>query len=44
MKENFDYDVEDINLVKEFFLRFTPKGGDRLDNIKLFKVEEIEIA
>ena len=44
MKENFDYDIEDINLVKEFFLRFTPNGGDRIDNIKLFKVEEIEIA
>lgn len=41
MKEHFDYKVEDINLVKEFFLRFTPHGCDGIEWIKFFKVEEI---
>ena len=41
MEENFDYKVEDINLVKEFFLRFTPHGCDGIEWVKFFKVEEI---
>ncbi len=41
MEENFNYKVEDINLVKEFFLRFTPRGCDGIEYIKIFKVEEI---
>lgn len=41
MKECFDYDVEDINLVKEFYLRFTPHGCDGISYVKFFKVEEI---
>ena len=41
MEEHFDYKVEDINLVKEFFLRFTPYGCDGIEWIKFFKVEEI---
>lgn len=41
MKENFDYNVEDINLFKEFALRFITKGCDRIEYIKFFKVEEI---
>ena len=41
MEENFNYKVEDINLVKEFFLRFTPHGCDGIEYIKIFKVEEI---
>lgn len=41
MKENFNYNVEDINLVKEFFLRFTPHGCDGIESVKFFKVEEI---
>ena len=41
MDVNFDYKVEDINLVKEFFLRFTPNGCDGIEWIKFFKVEEI---
>ena len=41
MEEHFDYKVEDINLVKEFFLRFTPHGCDGIECIKFFKVEEI---
>ena len=42
MDVNFDYKVEDVNLVKEFFLRFTPNGCDGIEWIKFFKVEEIE--
>ena len=41
MEEHFDYKVEDINLVKEFFLRFTPHGCDGIEWVKFFKVEEI---
>ena len=41
MNENFGYKVEDVNLIKEFFLRFTPNGCDGIDWIKIFKVEEI---
>ena len=43
MMTKFDYEVNDIELFKEFFLRFVG-NGDRLDDIKLFKVEEIEIT
>ena len=46
MNENFGWkinDCMDTNLVKEFFLRFTPNGADHISNIKIFKVEEIEI-
>ena len=42
MEENFGYKVEDVNLVKEFFLRFTPNGCDGIEWIKFFKIEEIE--
>ena len=42
MEENFGYKVEDVNLVKEFFLRFTPNSCDGIEWIKFFKVEEIE--
>jgi len=41
MKENFNYTVEDINLIKEFYIRFTPRGCDGIRYIKIFKVEEI---
>ena len=41
MNEHFNYKVEDINLVKEFFLRFTPHGCDGIEWIKFFKVEEL---
>ena len=41
IEKNFDYKIEDINLFKEFYLRFTPNGADRIEGIKLFKVEEI---
>ena len=41
MKNNFGYNVEDINLVKEFCLRFIPNGCDGIESIKFFKVEEI---
>ena len=41
MKENFNYKVEDVNLVKEFYFRFTPNGADSIDYVKFFKVEEI---
>ena len=41
MKEYFDYKVEDINLIKEFYNRFTPHGCDGIEYIKFFKVEEI---
>ena len=41
MDEYFGYKVEDINLVKEFFLRFTPHGCDGIEWVKFFKVEEI---
>ena len=41
MEENFGYKIEDMNLFKEFFLRFTPHGCDGIEWIKFFKVEEI---
>ena len=41
MEEHFDYKVDDINLIKEFFLRFTPHGCDGIEWVKFFKVEEI---
>lgn len=41
MKEYFNYNIEDANLVKEFYLRFTPNGCDGIECIKFFKVEEI---
>lgn len=41
MREYFNYDAEDINLVKEFYFRFTPHGCDGIEWIKFFKVEEI---
>lgn len=46
MNDNFGWkinDAMDINLIKEFFLRFTPHGTDHISNIKVFKVEEIEL-
>ena len=46
MDENFGWkinDCMDTNLVKEFFLRFTPQGVDHISKIKIFKVEEIEL-
>lgn len=42
MNEHFGYKAEDINLVKEFFLRFTPHGCDGIEWVKFFKVEEIK--
>lgn len=41
MDKNFGYKVEDVNLIKEFFSRFTPHGCDGIEYIKFFKVEEI---
>jgi len=41
MDEHFGYKVEDVNLVKEFFIRFTPHGCDGIEWVKFFKVEEI---
>ena len=41
MDEHFNYKVEDVNLVKEFFLRFIPNGCDGIEWVKFFKVEEI---
>lgn len=46
MSENFGWkinDCMDTNLVKEFFLRFTPHGADHISEIKIFKVEELEL-
>ena len=43
MDVNFDYKVENINLIKEFYKRFTPNGCDGIEYIKVFKVEEIEL-
>ena len=41
MDEHFNYKVKDINLVKEFFLRFTPNGCDGIEWVKFFKIEEL---
>ena len=41
MEEWFGYKVEDVNLVKEFCLRFIPYGADGIESVKFFKVEEI---
>lgn len=41
LDEYFNYNPGDINIIKEFFLRFTPHGCDAIEYIKLFKVEEI---
>jgi len=41
MKDNFDYKVDNIYLITEFFNRFTPNGCDGIEWIKIFKVEEI---
>lgn len=46
MNDNFGWKInsdDDINLVKEFFLRFTPYGADHISNIKIFKIEELEL-
>ena len=46
MNDNFGLKInsdDDINIVKEFFLRFTPYGADHILNIKIFKIEEIEL-
>ena len=46
MNDNFGLKInsdDDINLVKEFFLRFTPYGADHISNIKIFKIEELEL-
>ena len=46
MNDNFGLKInsdDDINLVKEFFLRFTPYGADHILNIKIFKIEELEL-
>ncbi len=46
MSDNFGWkinDCMDTNLVKEFFLRFTPHGADHISEIKIFKVEELEL-
>lgn len=46
MNDNFGWTInsdDDINLVKEFFLRFTPYGADHISNIKIFKIEELEL-
>ena len=42
MKEKFGQEF-DTGLVEEFFKRFTPRGGERIDSIKIYKVEEIEL-
>lgn len=42
MKENFGQEF-DTGLVEEFFKRFTPRGGDSITSIKIYKVEEIEL-
>lgn len=38
--ENFQYNLPD-KLIKKFFKKFTPNGADRINYIKLYKVEEI---
>ena len=46
MNDNFGYKInciDELNLVKEFFLRFTPYGADHILNIKIFKIEELEL-
>ena len=46
MNDNFGWKInsdDDINLVKEFFLRFTPYGADHISNIKILKIEELEL-
>lgn len=50
-EENFGFNFEDyssdtfgsINFFKEFFLRFTPDGADMIEEIHIYKIEEIEI-
>jgi len=32
---------ESTNFIKEFYLRFTPSGADRINDIKVYKVTEI---
>ena len=43
MQEYFGYHVtnNNVNIVKEFYRRFTPFGCDGIEWIKFFKVEEI---
>lgn len=41
MEKNFGYKVEDVNVVKEFYNRFTPHGWDGIEWIKFYKAEEI---
>ena len=43
IKEKFEYTVTDVNLIIDFFNKFTPNGCDGISNIKIFKVEEIKI-
>ena len=46
MNDNFGLKInsdDDLNLVKEFFLRFTPYGADHILNIKILKIEELEL-
>lgn len=43
IKEKFEYTVTDVNLIIDFFNKFTHNGCDGISNIKIFKVEELEI-
>ena len=44
-KDNFDYELEDIELFEEFHNNYLPSSDvDHIENIKYFKVEEIEIC
>jgi len=41
-KERFNSDISPFEII-DFYNKFTPNGGDAIDCIKIFKVEEIEL-
>ena len=41
-KENFGVDMT-VNRIIKFYKRFTPNGADNISEIKLYKVEELDI-
>lgn len=43
MEHCFDYELEDLQIFKEFFRLYTPNGCDGILGIKIFKVEEINL-
>lgn len=43
MKKAFDYELTDPNILIDFTMKFLNCGADRIDYIKIFKVEEVEL-